>query len=78
MTFTPLRKYIGRSFIICATRYGALDGKIGTVVAVKTVPWGTGRKQMLIVEIPGSEFSPALMLPDQFAKEVTLCTTATS
>lgn len=67
---TNLADYVGRTFILRKSKYGVLDGLTGTVTKVERVPWGTGEKDVLIVDVPTSDFSPAIMLPTQFASEV--------
>lgn len=66
----PLQAYVGRKFIIQKTRYGALDGHVGTVECVVRVPSAKGDMDVLSVSIPTAEFDRAIMLPKQFASEV--------
>ena len=69
-TKEQLDAYVGRKFVICKTKYGALDGKIGTVKNVEMMETLQGDVPMLVVTIPNEVFSPAIMMPNNFASEV--------
>ena len=73
-----LQSFVGRSFILQRTRYGALDGLVGKVVRVDrvpvgvepTLPHGLAFADVLVVETESAEFPSAIMKPEQFAEEV--------
>lgn len=72
-----LSDYIGRTFILKATRYGALNGHAGKVIEVQRIPSGVDTetdqlifRDMLVVETVSPEFPTALMMPEQFGQEV--------
>jgi hypothetical protein len=73
-TRDELTPFIGRKFLLRHTRYGELDGLVGTVVEVDSTPICIDEEvtetAMLVVETPNPHFSMAIMFPYQFASEV--------
>lgn len=74
-----LQDFVGRSFVLRGTRYGALDGLVGKVIEVQTLPVGVDPatdalvfQEVLVVETGSSEFPSAIMKPEQFAEEVVI------
>jgi hypothetical protein len=73
-----LEKYVGRSFVLQRTRYGALDGLIGKVTRIDRVPCGVEPtfpnglvfKDVLVVETQSSDFPSAIAMPINLGPEV--------
>ena len=65
-----LQEYVGRSFVLQHTRYGALDGLVGKVTETRSIPTIEGERDVLVVEVPGAEFPRAIVRLHNFASEV--------
>lgn len=65
-----LHDYVGRSFVLQRTRYGALDGLIAKIVRVETVPSLKGDREVLVAETSSEEFPVGMVMPINLGAEV--------
>lgn len=73
-----LQSFVGRSFVLQRTRYGALDGLVGKVVGIDRVPIGVEPTfpnglvfgDVLVVETESKEFPSAIAMPINLGQEV--------